>query len=75
MHIINAPAARREKNGDRYAYIAGMLADASLKPGRVEIAASTAHFCELLAIRRSSPLFRLRSAEVGRCRLTLSNPR
>ena len=52
----------RDKNGDRYGYIGHLLGDLSLRPGRDEIARSDAHMRECLAIRRSSPLFRLRTA-------------
>jgi pullulanase/glycogen debranching enzyme len=41
----------REKNGDRYPFIEGLLADASLRPDAALIAQSAAHFREVLAIR------------------------
>ena len=63
----------REKNGERYPYIKDLLADASLKPGKDEIALSIAHMKEVLAIRNSSPLFRLRSAEDISRRVTVYN--
>lgn len=42
--------------------LAPLLADPALAPGPAEMAAARAHFEELLRIRRSSPLFRLRTA-------------
>jgi hypothetical protein len=45
----------REKNGDRYPFIAGLLADTTLRPSKDEILLSTAHMKEVLQIRRSLP--------------------
>jgi len=50
------------ENGDKWPIIAALLADPRLKPGRVEIQQAAAHFRELLRVRRSSRLFRLRTA-------------
>ena len=63
----------RDKNGDRYGYIGHLLGDLSLRPGRDEIARSDAHMRECLAIRRSSPLFRLRTAADMDRRVTFYN--
>ena len=63
----------KDKNGARYGYIKGLLADPSLKPGKNEIMLSTAHMREVLAIRRSSPLFRLSSAVEIQKRVTFYN--
>ncbi len=54
------PAEENEKNWD---VIAPRLADPRLRVGREEITFAAAHFEEVLAIRRSSPLFRLRTGE------------
>ncbi len=60
-------------NGDRWPLLAPLLADPALKPGPAEIEAAYRHFLEMLAIRRSSPLFRLRSADEVRRRLGFLN--
>ena len=45
----------REKNGDRYPFIGDLLGNLALRPDKAEIARSTAHMQEVLAIRKSSP--------------------
>jgi pullulanase/glycogen debranching enzyme len=50
-----------------------LLANPALKPTRIEIQAAAAHFREMLALRKSSRLFRLRSAEEVIQRLTFYN--
>lgn len=57
---VGLPPAR--KNGDRYAFITEMLADLSMRPTKENIHAATKNLCELLSIRRSTPLLRLRSS-------------
>ena len=47
----------------RAAVLAPLLADAAIKPAQADIEAAAVSFRELLQIRRSSPLFRLRTAE------------
>src|SRR5205085_685919 len=49
-------------NGDRWPVVRPLLADPKLKPTRASILQTVAHLRELLRIRRSSPLFRLRTA-------------
>jgi pullulanase-type alpha-1,6-glucosidase len=49
-------------NGDRWPLLQPLLADPKLKPTRADILTSVEHLKELLRIRRSSPLFRLRTA-------------
>ena len=49
-----------QKNGDRYEFIAPMLANTSMRPSKALIHAATKNFCELLSIRKSTPLLRLR---------------
>jgi pullulanase/glycogen debranching enzyme len=47
-----------------------LLANPALKPGKAEMRQAAEHFCEMLRIRRSSLLFRLRNAEQVRARLS-----
>jgi len=61
---IGLPAQGR----DRWHLFRPLLANPALKPGKAEITFAAAVFCEFLHIRKSSPLFRLRTAEaVQRC--------
>lgn len=53
----------QDKNEDRWDVIAPLLADPTLRPSPEDIMGAAAHFREILQIRRSSPLFRLRTAE------------
>ncbi|MBP8107573.1 MAG: alpha amylase N-terminal ig-like domain-containing protein [Caldilineaceae bacterium] len=52
-----------DKNGDNWPIMQPLLADPALTPTPADIAAASAHFQNVLAIRASSPLFRLRTAE------------
>jgi pullulanase-type alpha-1,6-glucosidase len=52
---------------------APLLANPALKAGRPQILAAYAHFLETLAIRKSSPLFRLRTAADVQSRLRFYN--
>ncbi|QNM95701.1 pullulanase-type alpha-1,6-glucosidase [Chitinimonas koreensis] len=52
----------QDKNGDNWAVMKPLLADAALKPAAGDIAASRSGFQDLLKIRKSTPLFRLRTA-------------
>ncbi len=52
-----------DKNGDNWPIMQPLLADPALTPSPADIAAASAHFQNVLAIRASSPLFRLRTAE------------
>jgi pullulanase-type alpha-1,6-glucosidase len=54
------PAA--DNQGD-WTFLAPLLGDPALEPGPAEMRASRAAFQEMLRIRRSTPLFRLRTAE------------
>jgi pullulanase len=55
-----------EKNRDRWGLIRPLLARTDLRPGKAAIEGAGTDFRELLRIRRSSPLFRLRTgAEVA----------
>eukprot|EP00899_Mesostigma_viride_P029428 jgi/Mesvir1/9670/Mv12155-RA.1 len=49
----------KEKNGEKWDIMRPLLANASLRPSKVDILASVEHMKEVLAIRRSSVLFRL----------------
>jgi pullulanase-type alpha-1,6-glucosidase len=68
---VGLPPAR--DNRDRWEVLRPLLADPALQPGPPEIAAAYHHFLEMLAIRRSTPLFRLPSAEDVRRRLRFFN--
>ena len=68
---IGLPPAR--KNGDRYGFIAPMLADLSMRPSKEQIHAAIKNFCELLSIRRSTPLLRLRSTREIQRRIKFYN--
>lgn len=50
------------KNGDTWQYMAPLLADPALKPGPDDMAAAHAAATDLLALRYSTPLFRLGEA-------------
>jgi len=50
-----------------------LLADPALRPGPAEMAAARAHFEEMLAIRRATPLLRLRTEAEIRQALTFLN--
>ena len=46
-------------NADKWPIIQPLLADAKLKPSSADIQSASAHFAEMLKIRKSSNLFRL----------------
>ncbi|HYF65372.1 MAG TPA: alpha-1,6-glucosidase domain-containing protein, partial [Herpetosiphonaceae bacterium] len=50
-------------NQEKWEIIKPLLADPALKPAPADIAAASASFREMLRIRKSSPLFRLQTAE------------
>ncbi|MBN2566427.1 MAG: pullulanase-type alpha-1,6-glucosidase, partial [Candidatus Eisenbacteria bacterium] len=58
---VGLPVA--EKNHDRWNIIRPLLARPDIKPGADEILSTVHHFREILRIRKSSPLFRLRTAK------------
>jgi len=60
-------------NADNWPVAAPLLADPALKPGPEHMRAAADHFRELLRIRRSSPLFRLRTADEVNERLRFHN--
>jgi len=63
----------KSDNGDSWALMKPLLADASIKPGATEIAWTRDAFRDLLRIRASSSLFRLPSAAEIRQRLRFHN--
>ncbi|MGZ7041315.1 MAG: alpha-1,6-glucosidase domain-containing protein, partial [Thermoanaerobaculia bacterium] len=63
----------RRENGAHWDSLRPLLANPALRPSKDDILFAVAHLREVLAIRKSSPLFRLRSgADVLRC-VTLLN--
>jgi pullulanase-type alpha-1,6-glucosidase len=52
-----------EKNQDRWNIIKPLLGNADITPGPEHIAMTVAHMREILTIRKSTPLFRLRTGE------------
>ena len=64
------PAAENQSN---WPLFAPLLANQALAVGEVEIRATADHFREVLSIRRSSALFRLRTAEQIKSRLRFFN--
>jgi pullulanase len=62
-----------EGNQGTWDILRPLLGDAALKPGPDEILAAQAHFLEMIAIRKSSELFRLPTAEEVTARLRLYN--
>ncbi len=61
------------KNAENWPIMQPLLANPALKPGPSDIALSRDLFQELLKIRTSSPLFRLRTAQDVQSRLTFLN--
>jgi len=70
-YAVGLPSA--EKNYDRWDIIRPLLAREDIRPGREEILATVHHFREMLRIRKSSPLFRLRTAEDVMARVRFLN--
>ncbi|MDP2370821.1 alpha-1,6-glucosidase domain-containing protein [Rhodoferax sp.] len=60
-------------NGDNWSVMAPLLANSAIKPGAEQIAWTRDAFRDLLKIRASSSLFRLRSAEDIKSRLSFHN--
>jgi pullulanase-type alpha-1,6-glucosidase len=58
---------------DRWPIMSPLLGDPALKPSPADIQFAAAHFREMLQIRKSSPLFRLRTAEQIQHALTFLN--
>lgn len=68
---VGLPPAR--DNQGNWPVMAPLLANPALKPAPANIQRSLTHMWEALAIRRSSPLFRLRTAEAVQQRLRFYN--
>lgn len=68
---VGLPSA--EKNHDRWSVIGPILAREELLPGQDEILACLAHFKDMLRIRQSSRLFRLRTAACVEARVRFHN--
>jgi pullulanase/glycogen debranching enzyme len=64
---------REEDNGKDYALMKPLLADAAIKPAPADIAWSRDAFRDLLAIRSSSTLFRMRTSADVQQRLRFHN--
>ncbi len=60
-------------NQANWPVMAPLLADPALRPSSEDLRSARAHLVETLAIRDSSPLFRLRTAEEVRARLRFYN--
>ncbi|GAB3251377.1 alpha-1,6-glucosidase domain-containing protein [Chitinimonas naiadis] len=66
-------APNKTDNGDNYSVLKPLLANTGIKPGGSEIAYARDAFRDLLAIRKSSTLFRLRAASDVKQRLVFYN--
>jgi pullulanase len=64
---------RQSDNGDSWALLRPVLANADIKPGATEIAWTRDAFRDLMKIRNSTTLLRLRTAQDIRERLTFHN--
>lgn len=62
-----------EKNQENWDMMAPLLANPDLKPGHTDILSNVHHLREMLAIRHSSPLFRLQTAAEVQERVTFHN--
>ena len=69
----NVGLPREDKDGPNWDVIGEIIADASIAPTAEHIAAAHAHFLEMLRIRYSTPLFRLRTKHEVRVRLDFHN--
>ncbi len=68
---VGLPPAR--ENGERWPLMKPLLADPRLKPSKAHIYQAAEHFREMLRVRRSTGLFRLRTAADVIRRLTYLN--
>jgi pullulanase-type alpha-1,6-glucosidase len=60
-------------NADKWPIIQPLLADAALKPSSAEIQSASAHFAEMLKLRKSSNLFRLQTGDQIKQHLSFTN--
>ena len=72
-HNFGVGLPGREKNGDPVPVHRGFVSGRVAAPDAATIAQSAAHFREVLAIRKSTPLFRLTDAEEVQKRVTFYN--
>jgi len=68
---VGLPSA--EKNRDRWNIIGPILAREGIRPAEEDIRKTLAHFKEMVTVRSSSPLFRLRTAEDVMARVKFHN--
>jgi pullulanase len=62
-----------DKNKDRWSYMKPLLARTDVTPGHAEIALADGAFRDLLRVRKSTPLFRLRTADDVQARVKFLN--
>lgn len=62
-----------DKNKDNWPIIGPLLANPNLKPAPADLQSAVSHVTEMLQVRRSSPLFRLQSADQVMARLRFLN--
>lgn len=63
----------KSKNGEKWPIMRELLGNASLKPSKKHIVAAVENLRELLRIRFSSPLFRLKTGNAVQARLQYHN--
>lgn len=69
----NVGLPNAEKDRTNWPIVRNVIADASIAPSSTHILAANAHFRELLSVRRSSVLFRLRTAQEIGTRVDFTN--
>lgn len=69
----NVGLPREDKDGPNWDVIGRIIADATVRPASEDIGLTAAMFRELLAVRYSTPLLRLRTAEQVMTRLVFHN--
>ena len=69
----NVGLPREDKDGDNYELIRKVIADTSITPTSRDIQSAVEHTLEMLRIRKSSPLFRLRTGEDVQTRVDFHN--
>ncbi|WP_428266556.1 pullulanase-type alpha-1,6-glucosidase [Haliangium sp.] len=69
----NVGLPTKEKDGDAYAVIREIITDTSIQPAAANMERSHDHVREMLTIRRSSPLFSLRTGDEVNTRVDFHN--
>jgi pullulanase-type alpha-1,6-glucosidase len=69
----NVGLPREDKDGGNWDTIRGLCQDRSIAPTRVHLERTRDHFLEMLSVRASSPLFRLRTADDVKRRVDFAN--